>query len=152
MYSIILTREANTEPVREILRKFLHENQQFIVTELAPMHYYSGFLIQENLNPEQIEEIWGKIKELSSQSCIFFEKGIRFIQAIDPPRPFDFEDYDDTSLGGPGMEMDIMNLIDNAHRTIDECVDNPTTKKQAINSVANLWIEKIKEWVDLHTK
>lgn len=151
MYSIILTREANTESVREILRKFLMETQ-FIVTELASMNYYSGFLIQENLNQEQISEVWDKIKELSCQSCIFFEPGIRFIQAIDLPRNFDFEDYDNTSLSGPGIEMDIDNLINNVHKTIEECVDNATTRKQAISAIAELWTRKIQEWTKTHAK
>ena len=70
---------------------------------------------------------------------------------------FDFEDWDDTDLNGPGVEMDIDAYI--AKMELDIRVIIPQElgsdlgddkirhcQQTARGEIGNLWIEKIKEW------
>ena len=78
---------------------------------------------------------------------------------------FDFQDWDNTDISGPGMEMSIDNLIEETKNLIEKEVEQihseklrkmndlvglyttPNTlktKQEAAKAIADLWIEKIR--------
>lgn len=61
------------------------------------------------------------------------------------PKPFDFEDYDNTDVSGPSMEMMIDELIDEADSLIEKEV-HPSIQHQARMEIRELWLWKIKMW------
>jgi len=146
MHSIILIREANDFDVRVSIGKFLEaKNISFIVLKDRPE--YSGFLIQQELKDDDLDSIGTHISTYSSQSCIHFNEGVPSNPGNMEPRPFDFKDYGETSISGPGMEMDIDELINRASKTIQETIACPKTRKQAISAIGDLWCAKILEWI-----
>lgn len=58
---------------------------------------------------------------------------------------FDFEDFQDTDLEGPGVEMAIDNLIADYDQTIKTSVPKELQYSARI-AVKKLWLEKIKNW------
>lgn len=70
------------------------------------------------------------------------------IKVITRPDHFDFEDYDDTSINGPGMEMAIDDLIDDVSVEIKKNIpDDKYLRLEAKREIASLWIEKIRWWM-----
>ena len=58
---------------------------------------------------------------------------------------FDFEDFQDTNLEGPGVEMSIDNLIADYDQAIKTSVPKELQYSARI-AVKKLWLEKIKNW------
>ena len=65
---------------------------------------------------------------------------------------FDFQDWDDTDISGPSMEITIDNLIGDVINMINDVmnkeaagtgVDILSAKKQAAKAIRDLWIDKI---------
>ena len=58
---------------------------------------------------------------------------------------FDFEDYDDTDLSGPGVQAAMQSLID---EYIDIITNNvsPDKEKQAMEEVKRVWFNTINDW------
>lgn len=73
---------------------------------------------------------------------------------IDETYNFDFEDWQDTDISGPGCEMEIDNLIEEYKNLITKEIEKEATgtgvdieraKNQAAKEISSLWIEKIKK-------
>lgn len=65
----------------------------------------------------------------------------------DLERPLDWEDLDDTDISGPGMEMEIDNLIQNTKATIDKLFPNDPAKRSRVRMMIKmLWNEKLRDW------
>jgi hypothetical protein len=150
MYSIILTHEANNANSFVHLKAALSKFGIADVIDLNPQPYYSGVIFQNRPSDSQVNQIREYIRKQSSQSCIHFKDGVPPNPSALEPKPFDFEDYDDTSISGPGMEMDIDKLINETSKTLRTSIDNKVTRRQAVGSIAELWIQKIQEWVELN--
>ena len=73
---------------------------------------------------------------------------------IDETYNFDFEDWHDSDISGPGCEMEIDNLIEEYKNLITKEIEKEATgtgvdieraKNQAAKEISSLWIEKIKK-------
>lgn len=75
-----------------------------------------------------------------------FASDFEFVQAVEV---FDFEDYMNTDLDGVGQAMGMDQELNDVDAIIDNVLayETPEFKQQARNAVANLWKEKIEDWL-----
>lgn len=61
--------------------------------------------------------------------------------------PFDFENYDDTDLSGPSLEMAIVEMIEEAKRAIKKEIPNDIKlQTQARVAIKKLWQYHLNQW------
>lgn len=73
---------------------------------------------------------------------------MKHIKKFELNEKFNFEDFDETDIAGPSMEIMIDNLIDEAKERIESSIppENEGLRIQARIAIKQLWHEKIKEW------
>lgn len=74
----------------------------------------------------------------------------RDVKLTEHKEKFDFEDYRETALDGPGMAADIQNLTSNIDYLIDQLMKDKSDKFKgtARKAIADVWKNEINDWLN----
>lgn len=71
------------------------------------------------------------------------------LSGSDSPKPgFDFENYDDSDISGPGLEMMIQDVLSRVNSDIMNSVQNEEEHMEAKAAIAELFISTINQWAN----